>query len=53
MGVDLFHVYILRRVVGKGGGDDSVKKGGGDAKGTVWGKDSEGLDIEVVGLLKE
>ena len=36
----------------EGGGDDSIKKGGCDAQETVWRKDGEGLDVEVVGLLK-
>ena len=36
----------------KGGGDDGIKKSGGDTQGTVWSKDGEGLDVQVVGLLK-
>ena len=52
MCVDLFHVYVLKRVVDQGGRDDGIKKGGGDTQGTIWRKDGESLDVEVVGLLK-
>ena len=52
MCVDFFHVYVLTRIVEEGGGDDGVKKGGRDAKGTVGRKNGEGLNVEVVGLLR-
>ena len=52
MCIDLFHVYVLRRVVDKGGRDDGIKKGGGDTQGTIGRKDSESMDVEIMGLLK-
>lgn len=51
MCINLFHIYILTRIVGESCRDDSVKEGSGDAEGPVGGEDGEGLDVQVVGLL--